>query len=185
MSRTVQRRGIMPGVISIKLDGKIIKQLNLNLQVLPITLLDPYIEYSLYYRGRITEAGSIHSEYKTVEQFTAEHADMMAHGVTNPTVFPASTDEGLIQRLTIRNSVGMDNSNLYYYFDNTAGELTTPEKMAHAIELTAPYGVTQIYSYGQDERSVNDPTNRAKMTAIHKVGGKVMVTQFQKTLISG
>ena len=169
--------GSYTGTITLKTGAVTIQTIKLNLQVLPIKLSNPKIEYSVYYRGMITDDGSISSSDKTIAQFTAEQKNMLAHGVTNPTIFPTPSDDLLTQILTIRNQVGLDNTNLYYYFGSSGGEFGNANKFPYYINLTAPYEVTNIYSYGPDEENINTVSSRSKMTAIHKAGGKVMDAQ--------
>jgi len=165
--------GNYSGTITLRTGTEIIRQLQLNLQVLPILLSKPNLEYGLYYRGMITDQGSISSEGKTTAQFTAEIKDMLDHGVTNPNVYSRPNDDVLIEMLTIKNQVGLDNTNLYYL----GLDFEDASKFPYYISMTAPYGVTNIYAYGPDEQNINETSSRSKMIAIHKVGGKVMNAQ--------
>jgi len=165
--------GNYSGTINLRTSAGIIRQLQLNLQVFPIVLSKPNLEYSLFYRGMITDQGSISSEEKTTVQFTAEIKDMLDHGVTNPSVYPTPTGDVLTQILSIRNQVGLNNTNLYYLgldFGSVSG-------FPYYKNLTAPYGVTNIYGYGPDEQNINDASSRSKMATIHNAGGKVMDAQ--------
>ncbi|GAH00483.1 unnamed protein product, partial [marine sediment metagenome] len=60
-----------------------------EITVLPFQLAAPMLEYSIYYRGKLTAdgRGTITSEGKSREQFAAEMRDMVAHGVVNPTIY--------------------------------------------------------------------------------------------------
>ena len=161
------------GIITIKIGTETIKQIQLNLQVLPIVLSKPKLEYSLYYRGTITDQGSISSVEKTIAQFKAEQKNMLDHGVTNPTVFHTLTDDVLTQILSIRNQVGLNNTNLYYF----GMDFRSASEIPYSKNLTAPYRVTNLYVHAPDEQNINDASNRSKMTAVHNAGGKVMNAQ--------
>ena len=160
------------GIITIKIGTETIKQIQLNLQVLPIVLSKPTLEYSIYYRGEITDQGSISSVEKTIAQFTAEQKNMLTHGVINPALFSGDVyGDSLGQILTIRNNVGLDNTNLYHFYLGINNVGVFPDFRDYA----ASYGVENYYVCAPDEQNINDPATRAKITAIHNAGGKVMV----------
>jgi hypothetical protein len=167
--------GNYTGTITLKKGIYTLKRINVNLQVLPIVLSKPSMEYSIYYRGRISDQGTISSELKTEEQYTAEMKDLLDHGVTNPHIIFIPTAESCAQVLSIRNTVGLNSTDLYMtglYFDSAS-------EIPYYKNLTAPYGVKNIYVYGLDEQNISDPINRAKMTNIHNAGGKVMNAQTE------
>lgn len=165
--------GNYSGIIYLKSNDKTITKIKLNLQVLPIDLPKSNLEYSIYYRGMITDKGSISSEEKTIEQFTAENKNMLNHGVTNPTVYHTSSDNVLKQVLSIRNNVGIDNTNLYYLglwiWDNS--------KISYYKTLATTYGVSNLYAYGPDEQDMKNAKSQSQMTAVHNAGGKVLNAQ--------
>ena len=167
--------GNYSGFISIRTGTKIIRQLQLNLQIFPIVLAKPNMEYSLYYIGMITKRGSISSEDKSTEQFNAELKDMLDHGVTNPTCISIPTNGSCAQILSTRNNVGLNNTNLYL----TGLSFGCSSELTYYQKLTAPYGVTNLYVYGPDEKNINNAFNRSQMAAIHNAGGKVMDSQKQ------
>jgi hypothetical protein len=156
------RAGSYAGTVNLKSGGKIIKMINVNLQVLPITLPKPNIEYSIYYRGNIKGSGSMSSESKTVQQYTAEQTDMLEHGITNPTIYPFGTDANLLQELSIRRQAGIDNTNMYYVGSLSASDIP------YYKNLTTPYGVVNLYQYGPDELSMD----RNQIESEHNAGGK-------------
>ena len=161
------------GTITLRTGGAILQTLQLNLQVLPIVLSKPNLEYSLYYRGMITDDGSISSETKTVQQFTYEMQDLLNHGVTNPKMFDTDDDDVIIQMMSIRHQIGMDNTNFYSGLTfNDAGNI------AHYKSILAPYGVSEIFVYGPDEEDLDTTRIRSKMTDVHNAGGKVMNAEY-------
>lgn len=155
-------------------------QLTLKIEVLPIELSSPFIEYSLYYRGCLTEDGSISSEDKTEEQLRAELDNMLAHGVANPNVYRQDSFPGvhpcdwtdwpvLGQVLDIRNEIGMDNLSLYYLgIGSCQGDY---EKLKEAVSNLKPfvngYGVQNLYIYVADE----SVPPREKVHKVHEGGG--------------
>ena len=165
--------GNYSGTITLRTGANIIRQLQLNLQVFPIILSKPNLEYSLYYRGRITDKGSLSSQDKTIEQFTAEMRDMLDHGVTNPSILFVPTEDKMMQVLSIRNQVGLNSTNLY---DFGLG-FESVDEFLYFKSLISPYGVINLYANCPDEQNISDDVNRSKITAIHKLGGKVMNAQ--------
>ena len=102
-------------------------ELSLRVTVLPFTLEEPLLRYSLFYRGVLTAdgKGSIGSEAKSAQQYLAEMRNLKAHGVDYPTIYQGSRysdvpveqrifDPGLIkQALQFREKAGMPKDTLY------------------------------------------------------------------------
>lgn len=166
--------GTYTGNITVRDSGVIINTITLNVMVLPIDLLEPNIEYSIYYRGYLTTNGSISSEAKTTAQFNAEMQDLINHGIKNPTVYASSYSQ-LTQMYPIRQQIGMNNSNLYCL----GLTLNNANSISVVKNITSQYGVNDIFVYGPDEQSMNDPISRAKIDAIHAAGAKVFNAQRQ------
>jgi hypothetical protein len=148
----------------------------LNLQVLPIVLSKPSIEYSLYYTGKITDDGSLTAVEKTTTQYAAEISDMVKHGVVNSAVNDIDytpNNKATKQMFTIRKQAGMDNTNIYF----TTWDFPSIDTFSHYKNMLVPYGVKNLYAYGPDEKDLNDRVNRSYITAIHNAGGKVMDAQ--------
>ena len=175
--------GNYSGNIIIESNMSIIQELKLNLQVLPIELSNTNIEYSIFYRGKITEYGSISSENKTVEQFTAELQDMYNHGITNPTIYPyigsysllLAHETSICQELEARQNAGIDNTNLYF-----CGYIA-PGNIPHFKNSFAQYGVKELYQYGPDEQDLNTTERRDVITAEHNAGGKHFCAEWNKS----
>jgi len=161
------------GTISLKSGSQILKTLDVNLQVLPIDLPQPNVEYSVIYDGTISGLTSISSFDKSVEQYTAEQNDMREHGIINPTIAALAPDDILLQELSIRQQTGMDNTNVYYFTINANADI-----VSHFKALTAPYGVVNLYQYGPDEQDINNSTNRDNIKDIHNAGGKYFVGEW-------
>lgn len=151
--------GSYKGSIALKTRGKPIGRIPVEVRVLPFLLEKPRIEYSLYYRGKLTAGrGTISSEAKSQQQLTAELQNMWNHGVTNPTVYQDFDNKALLKKtLQIRKEVGMTGQPLYYLGIRTE-EPANPSAVARYIAQTdamralmKPYGVTDLYVYGIDE----------------------------------
>jgi hypothetical protein len=166
--------GSYTGAISLKNGAQVIKSISINVQVLPINLPLPDIEYSIYYTGRIG-TGSISSYSKTAQQYTAEQIDMKDHGITNPTVY--DLDNNSAQEISIRQQAGLDNTNVYHV--DPAGSTVNAEYISTYKNLLSPYGVVNIYEYGPDEASLNDPAHRSQIDNIHAAGAFYFDAQGQ------
>lgn len=161
------------GTISLKSGSQTLKTLDVNLQVLPIDLPQPDVEYSIIYDGTISGLTSISSYDKSVEQYTAEQNDMRAHGIINPTIAALAPEDTLLQELSIRQQAGMDNTNMYYFTINANADI-----VSYLKALTAPYGVVNLYQYGPDEQDINNSINRDNIRDIHNAGGKYFAGEW-------
>lgn len=171
---SITNAGNYTAALKIKNGHAVLATIHITLQVLPISLLPPAIDYCIYYRGMITESGSISAYDKTVEQYTAEQINMKKHGIINTTIYNFETESKLLQRLAIRQDAGLDNSNLFIWEGLPA---LTAGDIAHYKEVTASYGVTDIFLYGPDETDLNTQEHRDRIAAIHAAGGKYFNSQ--------
>ena len=182
--------GDYTGTLTLRDSSTTLGKIQINVEVLPIDLLEPSVEYSIYYLGRLADTGTISGREKNEEQFINEMQNMYDHGISNPTMEYQNGEDKLLRALEIRNQVGMDNSNLYSILGfwktgepglgfNTFGSdlASLTNAVSELQDLTAGSGVTQVYIYGPDEQSIDDPVSRAQMQAIHDAGGKTFNSQ--------
>jgi hypothetical protein len=152
-------------------------QLQLQVTVLPFTLAPPVHESSIYYRGVLDTfgIGSISAERKTEQQYRAELADMVAHGVTNPIVYQPL--ESLASVLKIRAEFGLNQQPLYYLGVRTYD----PEfRIAAALALAKQYGIPEVYFYAIDEAAGAElAKQRPDFERVHAAGGKVFAASWQ------
>ncbi|MDL1889724.1 hypothetical protein FBQ96_09120 [Nitrospirales bacterium NOB] len=149
--------GTYSGFINLADDLGQLGQLEIKVQVMPFTLHAPKIEYSLYYRGMLSENPSISSEYKGRKQFIAELENMVAHGVKTPSVYQTFSRSELQDVLQIRKQVGIDNRSLFYLGTSTGnptskGDLDALRKRLRILrEIADEHGIENVYLYGIDE----------------------------------
>ncbi|HOG52125.1 MAG TPA: hypothetical protein PKY10_16170, partial [Lentisphaeria bacterium] len=145
-----------------------------ELTVLPFTLDEPKIICSIYYRGRLHKGKpACNSERKTEEQLLAELKDMVAHGVTNPTVYQGLGPD-LERYFQLRQEAGMRGGPLLFLGGSS------PDTAKSVIALARKYGFTDVYFYGIDERSGDElRAQRAWYDRIHAAGGKVFVAGYK------
>lgn len=133
--------------------------LPISVEILPFKLDDPFLEYSIFYRGQLTsKSGTISSEYKNETQYRAELKNMLAHGLSNPNIYQSFDNVDLLKKsLEIRKSIGFKNSSIYY-LGKSASIASTPEKRKELSyyastmkSICAPLGYTNIYFFGNDE----------------------------------
>jgi len=169
--------GSYAGQIRLSDSSGPIGELQLNLEVLPIGLLQSYLTYSIYYEARLHEGwpdGSISSTLKSEEQLTSELENLLNHGITNPTVEQNWLPD-LGRYLAIRNRVGMGNQPLYNLGLGPAGYQPIDE-VQQIIAFAESYGITEVYFYGKDEaygQALID--QRESWQAIRDAGGKMFV----------
>lgn len=149
--------GSYSGRLTLTDDKGLSETLTLNVQVLPVDLHAPRIQYSIYYRGTLSEVPSISSERKGQVQFLAELQNMLAHGVTYPTVYQPLDRAALGKTMELRKNVGLDSSTLFYLGTGTGnpetpGELNGLKRRVNVIkEIAGEYGIEKVYLYGMDE----------------------------------
>jgi len=180
--------GTYSGTITVTADGGMTEELPVRLRVLPFTLDDSALEYSIYYRGKLTEsgAGSISSEGKSEDQFLAEMRDMVAHGVTNPTIYQ-KLDETLLPRVfELREQAGMHEKRVYSLGIGT-GAPKSEEELANLREGVQRWrefiegrGYETLYVYGIDEAKGEElQAERNAFEAVHESGAKVFVACYK------
>lgn len=148
------------GSITLRDDRDRSIEIPVDLDVLQFRLCDPEIEYSMYYRGKLSEKGAtISSEFKSRAQLRAELADMREHGIANPNVYqPVAPVKLLGEYLRLRREAGFSNETIYYHGIRTGKKATGPysyDEVIKRYEQIEPtlreHGVTQTYVYGIDE----------------------------------
>ena len=173
--------GKYSGAIHVRCAGELLETLRLELEVLPFGLEPNPLESSVYYHWGInldvTGQGTVRHHSRSVAQYRAELANLLAHGVDNPTL-GVRFDTGLLGlALWLRQEVGMKNDHLYYLI---AGTGTPPEQIQQIIKIAKQFGYSDVYFYGQDEaRGEKLNAQRPVWERVHKAGGKVFVAGSQ------
>jgi len=173
--------GTYSGVISIGTEA----QVTISLTVLPIVFFTPSIETSLYYSARLDNGypeGKMGNSPRSEQQMLAEFINMKEHGNINPTCYQSYTDLTLLGRcMELRQEAGLDNTNFYWlglrlssFGDNYTA---LQSKYLEMKDFLSNYGVENIYIYGPDEQDMNNPTTRARIDALHEVGGRLFNAQ--------
>lgn len=177
--------GKYTGSISVIDDTGSLGDLQIDLQVLPVHLQAPGIQYSIYYRGTLSEHPTISSEQKGYDQFVAELKNMQAHGVTNPAVYQRLDKQALSKVLDIRKGVGLDTSALFYLGTGT-GNPQTSEALAElrrrakvVKDIAKEHGIESVYLYGIDEaKGERLATQRRAWESVHQEGVKVFTAGY-------
>jgi hypothetical protein len=178
--------GDYSGTLTVSCAGGVTRELQLNLDVWPITLDQPYLIYSGYYTSTLNAAwlsGSISDRYKSVEQYQAELANMVTHGLTNPVCYQgfdeSRTNSTLLgQVMQLRAEQGMSDQPLYYYGLTPEGYQPIDQVISR-LNLFSQYGVTDVYFYGQDEATgAALSAQRDSWNAIKAAGGKIFVSGY-------
>jgi hypothetical protein len=182
------RDGSYSGKLILTDDKGLRENLEITLQVLPVDLHAPRIQYSIYYRGTLSEVPSISSEKKGETQFFAELTNMLTHGVVNPTVYQSLDRVGLRRTLEMRKRVGLDPSTLFYLGTGT-GNPKTPEELdglrrrVKALkQITGEQGVENTYLYGIDEAKGEKLVSQRKAwQLVRNEGVKVFTAGYAET----
>jgi hypothetical protein len=149
--------GNYKGTIIVADNTGLLGHLDINLLVLPVNLHPAKVQYSIYYRGTLSENPTISSERKGYAQFVAELNNMLAHGVDSPTVYQRLDRAELSEVLKIRKLVGMDTSSIFYLGTSTGNPISREQlnelrrRLKVLKEIASEHGIERIYLYGIDE----------------------------------
>ena len=193
---TSTNAGNYTGQINLKVSGTIIKQLTLNLQVLPITLSVPSVTNNIYTYHQFQPSwpnGAIGCYAKNDTQYAAEVKDMIEHGIDNPIMYQNYTlgTSWIAHSLQLRINGGMYTAGQPLYYTGLAFAIIDAvtnqkpiadfiaqdiPKFQSVINLAQSYGINQVYFYGIDEAGADIlALERPYWQAIHNIGGKIFV----------
>jgi hypothetical protein len=172
--------GIYSGEIVLNTYG-LEQAIQLNLEVLPIELSEPYLTYSLYYTSKINSVdwpqGSISGEWKSEDQLREELWDMFNHGVKNPNSSQYYREPDLARYLEIRNEVGMGGQPYYLHGGIYPSGYQPIDEVQQYMTFLANYGYTEVYFYGEDEAAGQALLDqRESWQAIKDAGGKMFAS---------
>ncbi|NRA98156.1 MAG: hypothetical protein HRU14_18335, partial [Planctomycetes bacterium] len=180
------KAGEYRGAIRVAPQGRAATQVPITLRVLPFDLDEPRMICSMYYRASVhADTPTCASDRKTEEQMLAEFKDMVAHGVTNPNVYPGASGQGedgswkfdqLERIFALRRQAGMVGGPLLILGVSITAP---PDQLKATIELAKGHGFTDVYFSAADEaRGDALRAQRADMKKVHDAGGKVFVANF-------
>ena len=186
--------GVYYSTIKVSSGGEVIAEIQLELEVLPIELAQPYLTYSMIYGGDMHDgAGWISTGSKSETQYRAEIQNLVAHGVTAPTFNQYLADPALFaEALDIRRQLGMDTTSLFVFAGNHNlgfGAPTDPatlkqvtQKVAELVAIAKAHGYSNVYFSGIHEVSGAELlAQRPVWEAIHAGGGKVFISAWAGT----
>lgn len=160
-----------------------VETITIEINVLPITLKDSDIEHSIFYRGQLTKQSffsGISSDLKSSTQLEKELKNMMDHGVTSPTIYQDVKDRSLFSRhIALRESVGIDNHNLYYAGPShkIADTIKKQSELLRTINKIADTVQSKIYMFAIDEAKDEKLTEQRETWAfIRQHGADVFAT---------
>ena len=175
------RAGKYRGMVELRTGGKLIDSVGLEIEVLPFDLEPNPLESSVYFHWGITldvtGNGTVRHTKRSVAQYRAELANLLAHGVDNPTL-GVRFESGLLGlALWLRHDVGLRDDHLYYLI---AGTYRPIEEIKQIIKIAKQFGYEDVYFYGRDEaRGEKLKAQRAEWASVRKAGGKVFVAGSQ------
>ena len=175
--------GSYSGQMTLRLQNAPEMVMPFTVEVLPFTLEQPVLRYSIYYRGRLAEdlKRSIGSKWKSPRQYAAEMRNLRAHGITHPTCHQDFDNTQLLDRVfELRKRAGIAVDPFYTLGLQTRG-YTSPKELAALKEQVRSglaqvrrHGIKELYIYGIDEASGEVlKSQRASFKATHEAGAKV------------
>ncbi len=163
--------------------------LPITVTVHPFALAPSRLTYSIYYRAKLSEDGNptIGSERKSEEQFRAELADMLAHGVPYPSNYQGWDDRLLKRVMALREEVGLPHEHFYNLGGRTGSSSDPAVLKRHQttvrkwVDFCRGYGYENVYFYGIDEaRGDRLKSQRAAWGAVQEAGGKTFVACYKR-----
>jgi hypothetical protein len=185
------RSGTYQGTLEIRSNDIVISTVTMSLKVLPVDLVDPSVNYSIYYRAQLDSSrASIGSEYRNREQMLNELRDMRAHGIKSPTIYQSVLDPSALRAaLQLRKDAGFAGGPLYSLGIQTTASFLgrTEEQQEQRLRQLLPelmrtahhFGYTDTYVYGKDEaRGPALAAQRRLWAIVHQLGAKVFVAGY-------
>ena len=194
----ISRAGTYSGKISLSTPTGSLGAITINLHVLPIILSKPKTNYdlnkdficSVHTRGILNPHGKgyVNNALKTKEQYRAELNNLLAHGVTSPTMLHP---DQLARRIKMRQEAGMPIDPLFichspaFSFEKLHPPLDqaklnrVKKKVKEMLAVTQKFGITEVYFYGWDEREGEQLLAMKPIyRAMREAGGKTFVAGF-------
>lgn len=180
--------GMYQGNLSVRVAGKSVAAMGLQLEVLPFDLAEPLVDYGIYYRGVLSQklVANVSSEKKTSVQYRAELKDIYDHGVRYPTLYQSVDDPFLEQALGIRDQFAFRKDRLFT-LGTTTGNKTDfqglqrlDKQLAVWEKLASQHGYRSVHIYGIDE-AVGERLNaqRPSWELVHKRGMKMFTAVYE------
>ena len=193
--------GIYTSSITLSTPTEAIDTISLNVEVLPITLLEPNLEYGIYYLGKLSGSwpnGSIGPRYKSEQQFQAELQDMVDHGIPNATsyvgLYSDSVNTASLEReINLKRLAGMSVQHLYTMGAGREGATADNElnlnKVQEILSFAQSHDITDVYFYGRDEalwsggvpaqEAIDILTSQRPIwEQVREMGGKIFVAGY-------
>ena len=182
--------GKYEAVLSARNGNQTYFRIPIKVNVLPIRLEDPNILYSIFYRGVLVEGeGSISSEYKSEQQFTAELENMKRHGICCPVLYQYIGDRPLFEKsMMLRKQVFGKNQSLF--MTGLSASIATTKDMERYLKSNIDYlithqkefGVDQYYLFGKDEAKGDALlAQKSSWALVKKEGLKIFATGYAGT----
>jgi hypothetical protein len=183
--------GSYQAAVNVQVGDTVYHSIPIAVEVLPFTLAESLLEYSIYYRGVLDKdhpEGSISSEYKSKSQMLADLQNMRAHGITNPTVYQKLSSGLLDDVLELRQQAGFYVDKLYFLGvnmvqnDNGHVRPSLTYEVEKTLKIAREYGIKDVYFYARDEgRGEELLYQQPFWDAVKNAGGKVMAAGWQDT----
>lgn len=165
-------------------NDQIATQLRLTVDVLPVRLAEPVIDYALYYLAWLNRGQpGLDARAKTVGQLQAEFSDMRAHGLTNIAIdHDYATDRDLrslsiaLERMRAADFKGRDLLYVDWKVTEAADRQSYSRKLMAVLAAAHTFGFSDLYVYNLDEKDAKTLLkNRQAFQIAHELGAKNFV----------
>lgn len=178
--------GIYEGSLRVTAGGIRPFLIPITIEVLPFDLVEPALEYSIYYRGVLTDEphSDLHGTRRTPQRYLFEMENLKAHGITHPTCYEAF-GEKLDQAIALRREAGIAVDPFYslgFRIGSPANEdelQSLASRVRQAKEHLARQGIRELYVYGRDEAAGEElASQREAFQTAREAGAKIFIACY-------
>ncbi|MBN2187996.1 MAG: hypothetical protein JW699_00975, partial [Chitinispirillaceae bacterium] len=177
------KAGVYKGKITFKSRGAKLA-VPLVVTVHPFVLQPAGLTYSVFYRGVLTAdmRPQVSSEAKNEDEYRAEMADLLSHGVLFPTSYQPYSERMLTKILQLRSESGLP-AGLFFNLgtgtgsDSAAAALSLlAQRVGQWVDFMKSSGYDRVYFYGADEAAGGRLAGRRQAwKAVQGAGGRTFV----------
>ena len=187
--------GLYTSTIRVSTRGQEFSSLRLQVEVLPFRLASSDLVYSVFHRAQLNSNwpdGSISSEIRSEDQYSAELNNLVAHGVMHPNLYQKYNSPEFRRALELRVEAGIDQRDLFLIGlpavpgSNEPVPFGFDNKIRDTMRKISDYEVDQLYMWGRDEAKAERLEQQKPVWNFSRdLGAKIFAAGYHTTAASG
>ena len=187
--------GLYTSTIRVSTRGQEFSSLRLQVEVLPFRLASSDLVYSVFHRAQLNSNwpdGSISSEIRSEDQYSAELNNLVAHGVMHPNLYQKYNSPEFRRALELRVEAGIDQRDLFLIGlpavpgSNEPVPFGFDNKIRDTMSKISDYEVDQLYMWGRDEAKAERLEQQKPVWNFSRdLGAKIFAAGYHTTAASG